>query len=78
MADTLYQQNGTDPKVRHYKITESGKSFRCDKIGEEWVDTELLQPEHLITGDPAYAVYTLSTTTSKSKTKKTKVTKTDE
>jgi len=59
MADTLYEYAGTDPTGRYYKVTEDLRSYRCDKVGNSWVETELNQPEHLIQQDEAYSVYTL-------------------
>ena len=59
MADTLYQYHGIDPATRHYKLTEDLQSYRVDKVGDAWVDTQLHQPEHNITNDPAYTVYTI-------------------
>ena len=59
MADTLYQCNGIDPTTRHYKLTDDLRSYRVDKVGDAWVDTELGQPEHMITNDVAYIKYTI-------------------
>ena len=67
MADTLYKYGGIDPTERHYKVTEDLKSYRCDKVGDVWVDTQLFQPSHMIQQDPGYTEYTIPTTKKKSK-----------
>ncbi len=61
MADTLYEYLGTDPAGRYYKVTDDLRSYRCDKVGDSWVDTELVQPAHIISQDEAFKVYTLPT-----------------
>ena len=61
MVDTLYECLGTDPTGRYYKVTADLRSYRCDKVGDSWVETELIQPEHMISQDEAFTVYTLPT-----------------
>jgi hypothetical protein len=59
MADQLYKCNGIDLTKRHYKLTEDLRSYRVDKVGSTWVDTQLYQPEHMITNNVAYIEYTI-------------------